>query len=661
MVSFVDFNSRGWHNWVIREIREAQRAAQALERGFSRPLLVSNVTSSGHFIGDADATLHRMMTTLRDSRRLYRQGNTVVFLTGGLRPGGGCAPTPIAVDGEITQTSVAIVRNVLMCHELKANSTRKGAKVEQPGEYELQFAVPRAVLQQVVAMDGFIEEIPEARYIVNHPVFDADFNWLDVGYHDPQRILVCGAPFQPVELGPLVARGVPQTIDDVLDRLPPLTRRWVEGFYWATPVDLINYIGAALMTPLMPMLVDDKHPGVMAWANQPSIGKTLACQCLAILKDGEPAGVTSVEGAPREVENQIASEMNDGRTVIFVDNQKGTLNVPVLEANMTSSQVAIRGFKIQRKVRRPNDLLWLITTNDAVPSDDLLSRCIHVRLHFEGVPDSRAFAMSDGELLKYVHDNRAGILAELAGMVVRWLDAGRPATPAPCRFTVFGQVVGSVLTYNGLPGFLSNTREEVRQHSTTHQQLVAITERLIDSRDRSFVWEVEEDIDAADEEFKRGPRPENPREQKDWVHILTGAGVISAANTTPEKQKAAATQYLNSIVNVPVDVDVGEHTVQAKIVSRKLGGRRTAYVLAVKGLASVVVTDGGGGGGGAGVDDVGAPCGAAASPEGGDQVVAPSGLHGDDTAADRDGATGSVDGAADDEGQEDDLWGPTSG
>jgi hypothetical protein len=584
MVSFAEFNSRGRHNWILHHLRNAQRAAASLERGVTRPLMIQNVTPSGHFIGDADETLNRMMANLKNSRRLYRQGNTVVFLTGGLRPGGGCSPTPIVVDGAITKTAPAIVRNVLMCRELKANSTRKGAKVEQPGEYEVQFAVPPVVLQQVVVMDGFMEEIPEARYIVNHPVFDADFHWLDVGYHDSQRILVCGDSFEPMELEPLVTREAPQTVADVLEHLPPLIRRWVEGFYWAGPVDLINYIGAALMTPLMPMLVEDKHPGVMAWANKPSIGKTLACQCLATLKDGEPAGVTLVEGSGREVENQIASEMNDGRTVIFLDNQKGTMNVPVLEANMTNSQVAIRGFNIQKKVRRPNDLLWLITTNDAKPSDDLLSRCIHIRLHYEGEPDSRAFAMSDGALVNYVRDNRAGILAELAGMVVRWLDAGRPSTPAPCRFTVFGQVVGSVLTANGLPGFLSNTREEVRRNSTSHQQLVAIAERLIDSRDNSFVLEVEVDIQAADENFKRGLRPASPREQKDWVPILIGAGVITAACTTPEKQKIAATEFLRGMAGVPIEVDVGEQSVQAMIVSRPLGKRRTAYALAVQGL-----------------------------------------------------------------------------
>jgi hypothetical protein len=632
MVSFSDFNSPGRHNWIAREIRNARRALAALDRGITRPLLISNVTTSGQFIGDADETLHRMMDSLRSSNRLYRQGNTLIFLQGGNRPGGACSPTPVAVDGIVTKVAPAVVRNVMMCHELKGNSTGKGAKVDQPVEYELQFAVPQAVLQQVVVADGFINGVPEAQYIVNHPVFDKDFSWCDVGYHPSQRILVCGDSFEPAMLGPVGSWGAIRTVADVLDRLPPHIRRWVEGFYWAGPVDLINYIGAALMTLLMPILVEDGRPGVMGWANKPSIGKTLACQCLAILKDGEPAGVTSVDGGAREVENQIASEMNDGRTVIFLDNQKGTLNVPILEANMTAKQLAIRGFNIQRKVRRPNDLLWLVTTNDAMPSDDMLSRCIHVRLHYEGDPDVRRFAMSDGELLNYVRDNRSNILAELAGMVVRWADAGRPSAPAPCRFAMCGQIIGSVLTYNGLPGFLSNTREEVREHSTAHQQLVAIAERLIDSRDKSFVFEVEGSIEAADDEFKRRPRPENPREQKDWVHYLAGAGVITAACSTPEKQKTAASRYLNGVVKVPVEVDIGEHTVEAMIVSRPLGKRRIAYALAVRGLSAAV---GAGDGLGDAADDTDAtapaapslPSGPAAAPEvshGGEGDVLPA-------------------------------------
>ena len=584
MVSFAKFNSRGRHNWVLRDLGRARAAIASLDRGFPRPRLVTNISSTGQFIGSADDSLHQLMAVLRDSGRLFRQGNTLVFLQSGGRPGGGCSPTPISVDGVVTDVASAIIRNVVMCHEWRSNSTGKGAKVDQPVEYEVQFPVPKVVLQQVVSLDGAMERIPEVRYIVNHPVFDECFRWLEVGYHQSQKVLVCGDSFEPAELQParLRAEGI-QTVDDVLELLPPLTRRWVEGFHWKTPVDLINYIGAALMIPIMPMLVEDGHPGVMFWGNQPGIGKSLAAQCLAILKDGEQASPTSVDGGAREVENQIASELNDGRTAIFIDNQKGSLNIAILEANMTSKQLAIRGFNMQRKIRRPNDILWLITTNDAVPSDDMLSRCIHVWLHYEGQPDGHRFKMTDAELTSFISQNRSAILAELAGMYVRWLDSGRPSAPSSFRFKVCGGVIGSVLTCSGLPDFLSN-QTEVRECSSTHQQLIALVERLLDNREKGFVWEVDCGIEAADEEFKRQGPPPHPKEQKDWVHLLQSAGVVPASCDTPQKQKKAATQYLNSILKKPVEIEVGEATVKASMVSRPVGGRRIAYALAVWGL-----------------------------------------------------------------------------
>jgi hypothetical protein len=584
MVSFADFNSRGRHNWVLRDLREARKAFLAIEIGLARPRFVTNITATGQFIGSADGTLHHLLGVLRESGRLFRQGNTLVFIHGCGRPGGGCSPTPIAVDGVVAEVATAIVRNVVMCREWRANSTGKGAKIDQPSEYEVQFPVPKVVLQQIISLDGAMDRIPEVRYIVNHPVFDEDFSWLDTGFHATQKIMVCGDSFAPAELEPIrPGLGGIQTVADVLDRLPPYTRRWVEGFHWRTPIDLVNYIGAALMIPVMPMLVEDGHPGVMFWGNQPGIGKSLAAQCLAILKDGEQASPTSVDGGAREVENQIASELNDGRTAIFIDNQKGSLNIPILEANMTSKEVAIRGFNMQRKIRRPNDIIWLITTNDAAPSDDMLARCIHVWLHFEGQPDGHPFTMTDGELTRFVSQHRSVILAELAGMYVRWLDHGRPRTPSTFRFRVCGGVIGSVLACNGLPGFLSN-QGDVRECSSSHQQLIALVERLVDSRDKGFVWEVDCSIEDADDEFKHQGPPTHPQEQKDWVHLLQSAGVVPASCDTPQKQKKAATQYLNSVVKKHVEVEVGKVTVQASMVSRPIGGRRIAYALAVRGI-----------------------------------------------------------------------------
>lgn len=601
MAKATTFNRRGRHNWIVDDLRQARSAAITLARGVTGPRLITNVTPSGQIIGEATETLDVIKRCLKESGRLYRQGNMGVFLTKSHSPGGVCVAKPIVVDGVATKTASALVSNVVYCRELKANSTGKGAKVDQPSVYITQFPVPQSVLQQVFVMDNFMAEIPEARLITSHPVFDDDFNWLDVGYHESQCILVCGESFDPMDLPPLGPGLVaPATVGEVLDLLPPLMREWMRGFHWNSPIDLINCIAGPLMTVLMPLFIEAGHPAMMFWGNKPGIGKSLAAQCLAILKDGEQAAATSLEGSPNEIENQIASELNDGRTTVFFDNQKGAINCPILEANITCAQLGYRGFFTQSKIRRPNDVLWLITTNNGSPSDDLMSRCIHSRLHYEGDPGDHRYAATEDEVVGHVKTNRAGILAEAAGMVRRWLDTGRQMVHTPGRFEKFNNIVGSILAANGLPGFLSNTREEVRQHSTTHQQLVAIAERLIDNTDKSFVREVEGDIEGADDEFKRGPRPANPREQKDWVHYLAGAGVITAACTTPEKQKAAASQYLNGVLKVPIEVEVGEQTVQAMIVSRPLGKRRVAYALALKGLPEVKDTDAEGGDGSAG-------------------------------------------------------------
>ena len=72
MVSFADFSGRGPHNWIVRDLRQAQSAASAMARGISGPRLITNVTSSGHFIGEATKTMDTIKQCLKDSGRLFR-------------------------------------------------------------------------------------------------------------------------------------------------------------------------------------------------------------------------------------------------------------------------------------------------------------------------------------------------------------------------------------------------------------------------------------------------------------------------------------------------------------------------------------------------------------------------------------------------------------
>lgn len=587
MVS-VNNNKSIYRNWIGHQLRHAANAAAAINRGSVGPRLITGITQNGAFVGDACERLEAIRQAMVGSRRLFRQGNTVVFLSGDRNTVDGCIVRPIVVDGLITKMAPSIIGNVVRCKETKGNSTGKGARIDLPASYDLQFAVPASVLQQVVTMDGFMEEIPEARFITSHPVFDKNFNWLNSGYHAGPRILVCGQDFDPGEM-PLVAAGltVPVTVGEVVDRLPPNIRRWVEGFHWNSAIDLINYVGVAVMMPLMPLFVDSGHPGVLFWGNKPNIGKSLAAQCLAVLKDGEQAAVTNIT-SDRELENQIASELNDGRTTLFFDNEKGAINSPLLEGNMTSFQLGYRGMYVQSKIRRPNDILWLITTNDGEPTDDLLTRCIHIRLHYEGPPEGHRFKLEEDMLIDHVRTNRTAILAEAAGMTMRWIEAGRPYVDVQCRFAKFGRTIGSILAANGLPGFFSNSKAEIREHSPKLQQLAAVAERVIDERNRNFILELDGSIDTAEKAVHESAS--HKMEQGDWVPYLQSAGVIASSHATPQQRKSAATNFLKSVVKVPLEVHIGDVEVTVKLVSRPLGKRRVAYALAVEGLEGLLGT-----------------------------------------------------------------------
>ena len=86
--------------------------------------------------------------------------------------------------------------------------------------------------------------------------------------------------------------------------------------------------------------------------------------------------------------------------------------------------------------------------------------------------------------------------------------------------------------------------------------------------------------------------PEHAMEPKDWVGYLTSAGVIPPTSNTSQKQKVSVTDYMKTVVKVPLEVVVGDSLVQVTMVSRPLRSRRTAYALAVQGLAAAPAVEG---------------------------------------------------------------------
>jgi hypothetical protein len=149
-----------------------------------------------------------------------------------------------------------------------------------------------------------------------------------------------------------------------------------------------------------------------------------------------------------------------------------------IESNSMASHVTLRILGQSTNIDRPNDLLWAITMNNTKTSPDLVSRGLPIRLQYEGRPETRDF--SDSSPLTYAKEHRREILGELAGMVVRWNQAGRPLGNHQHRCRQWAQLIGGILQANSLPEFLTNLDEAAGEFNSQLDELSALAEAAVE-------------------------------------------------------------------------------------------------------------------------------------------------------------------------------------
>src|SRR6202022_2708889 len=110
-------------------------------------------------------------------------------------------------------------------------------------------------------------------------------------------------------------------------------------------------------------------------------------------------------------------------SILFFDNVRNRVESALIEANALSPVLSFRILGQSGNISRPNTFLWAITSNQATGTEDLISRGLPIRLRYEGNPRERTFGEN---LLDFSRKYRLEILGELAGMVLRWKQAGKP-------------------------------------------------------------------------------------------------------------------------------------------------------------------------------------------------------------------------------------------
>ena len=251
--------------------------------------IIWGVTPDGSFVDGMtlDGFLAQAGQILRDSGRLYKFGNTIVYETDAP---GDQRLTTLAVQHRAEPNAAPILANLFGV----GYETKQGV---------VQSLAASKLIGAVLADESLWRQLPEIRYYARRPTFDLDFNLCKPGWNAASGILVHAPEVVPTFHAPASAPDA-----RALDRLPPRLRGLFAEFSWRSDADLVNALAMLLTGLLINHFVDDPHPGGIVDANQPGTGKTLYVQVIGRILDGaEPPRTSLVRD--EELEKRLCAQL----------------------------------------------------------------------------------------------------------------------------------------------------------------------------------------------------------------------------------------------------------------------------------------------------------------------------------------------------------------
>ena len=235
-------------------------------------------------------------------------------------------------------------------------------------------------------------------------------------------------------------------------------RDWLADFPFIDEAGFTHAVGVAL-TPLVRRMINGPVPPVLIEAPKPRTGKTLLAQALCTPAMGWP-GLQNWPTQPEEQEKTVFASVLKAHAATILDNIKGRVDSPSLEG-VTTAYPTWRGRPLGTSEERevPHLTQWVLTSNNGQFPEDMIGRLVTIRLDRKverpDLVDTSKFRHP--RIKDFTEANRGRILSALLSLVKAWTQAGRPAPSCPAKgsFEAWREVVGGILQYAGLDGFLA--------------------------------------------------------------------------------------------------------------------------------------------------------------------------------------------------------------
>jgi hypothetical protein len=276
------------------------------------------------------------------------------------------------------------------------------------------------------------------------------------------------------------------TVDDV-DGARGLIEEALAEFPFVDQSSFANAFGL-FITPESRQAIEGNVPGHLLDAPQAGSGKTLLA---AIVTEKNTGGPAAMKPAPIHDEPEwrktLTATIQAGHGICIFDNVDNVLNSPNLALALTARVWTDRRLGVTELITFPQRTVFILTGNNLILGGDLARRCVWVRLDAQCSEPWRNRKFKHPDLLGWICENRGRLLGASLTLVRAWVVAGRPRASSPVlgSFEEWCTVIGGILEFAGISGFLGNLDQLYRQSDpwlvAWEGFLVALMDRLPDA------------------------------------------------------------------------------------------------------------------------------------------------------------------------------------
>jgi hypothetical protein len=340
---------------------------------------------------------------------------------------------------------------------------------------------PLDVVRDILALNPEEWQLPPLESVTESPILRPDGTVLSTAGYDAMTRVVY-APSSDLKLPPIP--DVPIS-DEVIEAVS-LVNEAIEGFPFVDQASRANAF-AVLVTPIVRRAVKGNVPIALIDAPEAGTGKSLMAELVAIVHTGADAAMKPAPSHDDEEWRKTLSAVLMGGTPLTIfDNVTYRLDSGSLALAVTASTWTDRILGQSLTITVPQRTTWIVTGNNLMLGGDLPRRCYWIRLDARTPQPWQRSGFKIADLKKWARDHRSELLAALLTVCRAWFSVGSPESKTPVlgSFEGWSKIVGGILGYAGIEGFLGNLEGLYEQSDPSKLQwesfLTAISEEYED-------------------------------------------------------------------------------------------------------------------------------------------------------------------------------------